>query len=694
MKADYLTYRRGTSVSILGFSIELVLAVVLLIYSQYAGDHLAFTTAVYAGIGLIVWIVLAVMFDMHRRERLEVMEIETLGSVESGSAFSGGEEELRVAARRLATMQKYFLPAVSLLVAAALIGAGWWRFQSGRGIIGIEDVIVPKMPGWAIAIGIGVAFVGFVFARFVAGMAKQPAWLLLRSGAAWCAGIALFGFAMAVGQFVQYAGHEDVLLRYLPVVFPIVMMALGAEVLLSFALNLYRPRRPGEDPRPAFDSRILGFLAAPDRIAESIGEAVNYQFGVDVTGSWFYQMMSRWIAVLLGLGALTAWLMTALVVIEPDQRALLLTWGQPADEVLEPGLHVKWPWPVSTIEVPEYERPRFAGGRHAGAQTIRTATGVRVIQIGTSPPDHGVGPILWTKQHAANEDYLIVQPDQTETDDQRESTAPDAALVAVEVPLQFSISDVRAYEELATPGMRDELLRAIGRRAVTQYLLKLSVDDILALRRTELAADLRAVLEAEYAKLNSGRGAGINILFVGVEGVHPPQQVATAFERVVESQQLREAAIENAQRVQVETLTRAAGSVASAERVAQMLDELDELKRTGASAEEMGKVRFNIQRELERSGGEMGSLLISASATRWSRHMDERGRAALYVGQVASFVASPEVYRTGKYFEALAAAMKDARVYIVPDSDGMVRLELQDEGAGADIFDPNAGAPQ
>ncbi len=694
MKADYLTYRRGTSVSILGFSIQLVLAVVLLIYSQYAGDPLAFTTAVYAGIGLVVWIVLAVMFDMHRRERLEVMEIETLGSVESGSAFSGGEEELRVAARRLASMQRYFLPSVSILIAFALIGAGWWRFHSGHDIISSEDVITPSLPGWAIAIGIGVAFVGFVFARFVAGMAKQPVWLLLRSGAAWSAGVALFGFAIAVAQFVQYAGNEDVLLRYLPAVFPIVMMVLGGEVLLSFALNLYRPRRPGEDPRPAFDSRILGFLAAPDRIAESIGEAVNYQFGVDVTGSWFYKMMSRWIAMLLGLGALTAWLMTALVVIQPDQRALLLTWGQPAEKILEPGLHVKWPWPVSTIEVPEYERPRFADGRHAGAQTIRTATGVRVIQIGTSPPDHGDGPILWTKQHAANEDYLIVQPAIVEDDEQRKSNAPDAALVAVEVPLQFSISDVLAYEQLATPGMRDELLRAIGRRAVTQYLLQLSVDDILASRRTELAAELRSVLEREYAKLNGGQGAGIEILFVGVEGVHPPQKVATAFERVVESQQLREAAIENAQRVQVETLTRAAGSVASAKRVARMLDELDELKRTNASDDQIAKARFDIQRELERSGGEMGSLLITASATRWSRHMGERGRAALYVGQIASYEALPSAYRTGKYFEALAAVMKDARVYIVPDSNGMVRLELQDEAAGADIFDPNAGAPQ
>lgn len=692
MKPDYLTYRRGTTVSILGFAIQSLIAIGLLVYSQYAKDHMAFTASVYAGIGLSVWIVLAVMFDLHRRERIEAMEIEALGSPESGSAFSSGEDELRQAARRLALMQRFFVPIMGLVVAGAMIWAGWWRFGSGRAIIGKEDSLIAAMPGWGIAVGVGVAFVGFVFARFVAGMAKQAVWSTLRSGAAWSVGVALFGLSIAVAQFVQYAGREDVLLRWLPAVIPVVMLVLGGEILLSFALNLYRPRRPGEDPRPAFDSRVLGLLAAPDKIAESIGEAVNYQFGVDVTGSWFYQLLTRWIAMLVALGALTAWLMTALVVIQPDQRALELTWGQPAEEVLGPGLHMKWPWPIGSIVVPEYEKPIFQA-RGMDHKTVRTATGVRVIQIGTSPPDKDEGPILWTQQHAVNEDYLIVQPSRAESPNDRQGSGPDVALVAVEVPLQFSISDVKAYEEFATPGMRDELLRAIGRRVVTQHLSKLTADDILGARRSDLAAELKGVLEAEYASLNGGKGAGIEILFVGAEGTHPPQKVAKVFESVIESQQLRASAIEDAERVKVERLTLAAGSVASAEKVAGMLDDLDVLKRSNAPQDEIDTLSFEIQRELERSGGEMGSLLIRASAQRWTRHMDERGRASLYVGQVASYRASPTVYRARKYFDALARAMHDARVYIVPAGNGDVRLNLEDAGAGADLFDPNAGAP-
>ena len=66
---------------------------------------------------------------------------------------------------------------------------------------------------------------------------------------------------------------------------------------------------PPEVPRPAMDSRLLSFVAAPDRLAQSIGDALNYQFGFNVTESWFYQLVSRWLASLALVGALVVWLM-------------------------------------------------------------------------------------------------------------------------------------------------------------------------------------------------------------------------------------------------------------------------------------------------------------------------------------------------------------------------------------------------
>jgi Cation/multidrug efflux pump len=111
---------------------------------------------------------------------------------------------------------------------------------------------------------------------------------------------------------------------------PIFTIIIGAETLLNVVLDVYRPRKPGEDPRPGFDSRLLGLLAAPDRIAENIGEALNYQFGVEVSRTWFYLLLKRWWPGLIAVALLVAWGMTSLVVVEPHQRAMVLTFDKPS----------------------------------------------------------------------------------------------------------------------------------------------------------------------------------------------------------------------------------------------------------------------------------------------------------------------------------------------------------------------------
>lgn len=695
MKADYLTFRRGTSVSILGFAIQLVLALAFLIYAQYSRDHAAFTAALYLGLGLLVWFTLGVMFDLHRRERLEALEIDSFGATESGSAFTSGEEEIREAARRLAAMQRFFVPAMSLLIAVGLIAIGWWRLADAQTIVHQEATVDAALPGWGISIGIGAAFVGFVFARFVAGMAKQKVWASLRAGAAYAVGAALLGLALAVSHFINYAGKEDVALRYMPAAFAIALIVLGCEVIVNFAMDIYRPRRPGEDPRAALDSRVLGFLAAPDKIAESLGEAINYQFGIDVTGSWFYKLLSRSLATLAVLAAATAWLLTGLVVIEPHQRAMILTWGTVTRADVGPGLHFKWPWPISTVEIPEQVEMRVVDGRPVESR-LRTVEGVRVLHIGTNPPDEDKGPILWTKQHALNEQFLIVQPSKDAVP-AGSSPAPsgdskDVALVAVEVPVHYVVKDVRLFDEVASPEVRDRLFTSLGRRVVMNFASTLTVDQVLTTDRSRLAEQLRAELTREFGRLNGGRGAGIEILFVGIEGVHPPMKVAPQFEQVIGDRQKRDMAIEDAQRYKIERLTTAAGTVDRAETIASKLDQLDTMMRAGADETEIAEYRLEIQHDLEAAGGEMGALLIQASAQRWTRHMGERGRSALHQGQVASYTAAPELYRAKKYFEALAEVMVGARVFIVPENTSMVRLELQD-ARSTEVFNPEAGGP-
>ncbi|HLO40693.1 MAG TPA: hypothetical protein VK176_06695, partial [Phycisphaerales bacterium] len=112
MKADYLTFRKATSVAVLGLVLQIAQALALLIYGALRGDSAAFSSSIIVAFGVPVWLSLAIVFDQHRRERIEVLEAEALAqsSAASNSVFDGAGDEFRVAARRLATLYKYFLP--------------------------------------------------------------------------------------------------------------------------------------------------------------------------------------------------------------------------------------------------------------------------------------------------------------------------------------------------------------------------------------------------------------------------------------------------------------------------------------------------------------------------------------------------------------------------------------------------------
>jgi regulator of protease activity HflC (stomatin/prohibitin superfamily) len=565
-----------------------------------------------------------------------------------------------------------------------MIGIGIWRFRQASDHL--TDFAAPtRLRGWAVAIGLGLAFIGFLFARYISGMAKQKVWANLRAGAGFAVGTALLGLAIAVGQFIG----KDAILRYLPIAFAAVLIGLGGEIFLNFVLDVYRPRKPGEYPHPAFESRVLGFVAAPDRIAESIGEAINYQFGYDVSSSWVYQLLSRTVfRVLLPVALVVMWAMSSLAVIRPHERGLVLRFGT-LNRVIDPGLNFKWPWPIERVEVPEYTK-RDAQGKVEFSS--RTVTGVRTLNIGSVPPAPN-RPILWTNEHTAKETFFLVQPGASASSGK---AGRDLSVLAIEVPLLYAVEDVTAYESLAPPDMRDDLLRSVAQRALMQFASGLTVEDVLSGQRTKLQAELRRRVEAEFAKLNPGPngkplGAGVKVLFVGVDGVHPPKDTAMAFEQVVGAEQKYHARLSNAEGEAIKTLTAAVGSVELATQIVRELDALDAMQGGGTPAAALTDQRLKVAGLIKQAGGKSAATIVDASAQRWQRHMAERARLAAYRGQLETYRAAPAVYKAGLYLDALRAALKDARI-IVTDAGTQVqpRLNLEDRDTVSDIFqDPN-----
>lgn len=693
MKADHLSFKRASSVSMLGLAIQIAISLVLFFYGYYSGDRAAFSASFLSLVGVLVWLVLLLLFDQHRRERLEAMEAEALAEEANSSVFEEGAADLRLASRRLQTWYRFVIPVVSILIGAALIALGYWRYRVSEEFATAGALLEARHAGWAMAFGLIIAFVGFVFARFVSGMAKQAVWANLRGGSAYAVAAALVGLLLAVAQFVDVAG-SDALRRLLVVGIPILMMGMGVEVLLNFLLDLYRPRKKGAYPRPAFDSRVLSLISAPDRIARSIGEALDYQLGFGVQQTWFYRLVLRSWPLAVVFGVFVVWLLSCWTVVGPDQRGMVLRFGAVVREDIGPGIHFKAPWPIDRVVIPELtERTESGQIRVVG----RTATGIRTLQLGTPPAEESDEPILWTNEHTKEEIYNIVQPSVTEGGGSR-GASQDVALVAIEVPVKYAIADPLLFDQLGPPGVRESILRVEGMRAVTVYLSAVSIDQILGADRSDLAEAMRQRVQAAFDGLNPGpdgvaRGAGVEVLSITAARMHPPSDVAPKFEEVVIAEQNRQSKIETALGAEVELLAGVAGSVESAREIVEAIDILDDMRTAGADEQQQAEQEAIVVDLIADARGEAAIVLAGAQAQRWNKHMGAWSEAIRYEGMVESYRASPMVYRARMYFDTLQQSIAGSRLFIVGSgvADLHIRGELQTEKVGLDLFtkDPN-----
>ena len=651
MTADHLSYQRATSVSLIGLAFQFLFAVATLVYGNFGGDPAALSASLAIMLGLPIWLGLALVFHQHRLERLEAMEAEAYAesAAAQASVFDESGTAHSAQAAKLAWMHKWFLPVVSLTIGAGYITLGIYRFIINRHPIDIGEWSAPSHGGWGISIGVGVAVVGFVFARFVAGMAKQPVWSMLNAGAATAVGSSLLGAALFIAHFASEAIDRDALVKYLPLAIDASMVALGAEIALNFVLTLYRPRKLGEHLRPAFDSRILAFLAAPDRLAESISDAINYQFGFNVSSTWFYRLVSRSFALLIVLGILVSWLMTSFAVVRADEQGLLLRSGRVVRDV-ESGLVFKRPWPFDRVLTYPAEK--------LGTLTV----GSRL-----APADDPSAPILWTTATGLDEKYLVVRASSGSRDPGARDADQSIALMAVEIPVHYVVTDLRTHLGLAQDGpdsrtddIRRLLLESAASRVVTQTLARYSVDEILGPRRPDIATELERAIQAEFDSLD----AGVRVSFTGLQGVRPPREVAGAFEAVVSGDQRKLASIESARADAIGQLGAVAGSVDLARQILAELDTLQSLKARSAPEERITLQEQRITALIVEAGGQAAVAISNARKDRWVRHMGQRARATRYQGQVESYRAAPRAFTTELYMGALGEILRDARVWI------------------------------
>ena len=653
MDQDQQTYSRAVSGSLIGLVVQAAVAFGLLYIGRGAQDAAVTVGAWYAFGGLLIWICLAVLYQQHKLERLESMETEQLAERHGteSSIFETSAVDLVVARKRLERLYRLLVPITSLLVAAYLIGIGLWRTTANLGDAGPAGQFDPNVAALLLAIG---ALVAFLISRYIAGMAELETWQALRGGAGYLMGTSVACAALALAFAITDWTAAEWPLKSLAVVLPVFMVLVGVEIALNFVLNIYRPRKRDEAPRPAFDSRLLSLLTQPESIARTISEAVNYQFGFEITRSWFWQLLSRAFIGLVVFGLVALLLLSCVVIVEPHQEVLITRFGQ-ISGVVGPGPHLKWPWPISRAQPFDVRRVR----------QMLIGSKAELLKV-----DDKWAPVLWDMPHTREEplNLIVASPmtasnTPTRPDDLNRSNGGrspvSVSLVNAEIVLQYRIGDLRKY--VGSQADPSRLLGVLAEREVTRYLLAHDIDKMIGSGRVAADRHLREIIQAraDDAEL------GLIVVNVSIPSVHPPQKVASAYDKTVQARRWSDIAVEQAETRAIKTLVSAAGSVDRAGDIIDQIEQRDQLKREGGDPEEIARQDARIRSLIETAGGAVAVRIAQARARRWELENTELGRAIRFGAQYDAYRKAPEVYKMRRWLEVLADGMRDGRKYVV-----------------------------
>jgi membrane protease subunit HflK len=274
---------------------------------------------------------------------------------------------------------------------------------------------------------------------------------------------------------------------------------LIAETLVRFAARFYQPKSLRKMHASAGTSFVMEALFGRGHNLKSAVAGFEDLLGAKLSDMWIVRYLRQTIEIIIVGTIVLGWISTCFTAVPPGTRAVRMLLGRYQPVPLSPGLHVTWPWPIEQLEIVETET-------------------IRQISLGFDKDLEG--PVLWNEPHFEGEKNLLV--------------GDGESLLTINVPIFYRISDPVRY--LATTTDAGQALLALAERKLIQVAGSRGSFQIMTEERAEIARNLKESLQREIDRL----GLGLEIVFVGLKDVHPPVDVAPAYQAVVSAQEEKE----------------------------------------------------------------------------------------------------------------------------------------------------------
>ncbi|MBV9125378.1 MAG: cation-translocating P-type ATPase family protein, partial [Planctomycetes bacterium] len=217
---------------------------------------------------------------------------------------------------------------------------------------------------------------------------------------------------------------------------------------------------------------------------------------------------------------LTAYALSGLTRVGPDEVAVVRRFGRPLEPVLGPGLAWRWPWPVEQVSKVKPDH-------------------VYTVEIGFRSGGDNAGnlsPLAWSSAHNG----------QNMVPDEAVMVTGDGNLVEVQAVVRYRLNRRRLATYLFEVRDPDALVRAAAESVLREDVAARKFNALATTGREQLQRELLDHLQTRCGEYGP-HGSWVHLEGLSLLDLHPPQDVVPAYHEVIMAMQERDRQINQAE---------------------------------------------------------------------------------------------------------------------------------------------------
>jgi regulator of protease activity HflC (stomatin/prohibitin superfamily) len=296
----------------------------------------------------------------------------------------------------------------------------------------------------------------------------------------------------------------------------ILCLLIAGEWTLRALASLFLPKPAPDAAKAATDSILAALITGGPRAP---GVLIRTHLGLDFARSWALSYLSKAIGPAIAATLLLCWGLSGVKLLGDDQRGVYERFGAPV-EVLKPGFHVILPWPLGRMRPLEYGVTHtIAVGAQQGPDAYEKDE--KAVRIGAEDIPQANMNRLWDTAHATEAEYLVA----SQAEGQQGFQAVNGEILVI---YRAGLSDRAAMQAVYGSADPTTVVEQEADRLITRFFSSHTLDQVLGGQRQglqeSLRADLQQAVDADHA--------GMDIVAVLIDAIHPPAGAAVAYHAV------------------------------------------------------------------------------------------------------------------------------------------------------------------